>query len=132
VPFPPLDASASDPSVPFERKISGRPCVGGNPGRAAHQRRKEIFVKRPTQPQAVRLCPALPRAFRARRASLRSYLRMEPTGPVQNGRGASERRFPFPLNRLFSSWFVVPTGIPPSRPCLPAFLVDASDRTSYI
>jgi len=40
VPFPSRDASASDLSVPFERKISGRPCVGGNPCRAAHQRKR--------------------------------------------------------------------------------------------
>jgi hypothetical protein len=54
--------------------------VGGNPDRTAHRRRKEIFIKRPTQPQAVRLCPALPRAFRARRASLRSSVRRESSG----------------------------------------------------
>jgi hypothetical protein len=78
------------------------------------------------------LVPGSSRVFRARRASLRSSARREPTGPVQNGRRAGEGRFALALNRLFSSWLVVPTGIPPSRPCLPAFLVDASDRTSYI
>ncbi len=39
VPVSSLGASASDLSVPFERKISGRLCVGGDPGRAAHPRR---------------------------------------------------------------------------------------------
>jgi hypothetical protein len=28
---------ASDPAIHFASKISGRPCVGGNPGRAAHK-----------------------------------------------------------------------------------------------
>ena len=37
--FPSLGTSAADLSVPCERKISGRPCVGPNPGRAAHRRK---------------------------------------------------------------------------------------------
>jgi hypothetical protein len=70
--------------------------------------------------------------FRPRRASLRSYARTEPTGPKPTRPEKGRARLATPLNRLFSSRLVVPTGIPPSRPCLGAFLVDASDRTSYI
>jgi hypothetical protein len=40
-----LGTVASDVSVPLVRKISGRPCVGGHHGRAAHQRRKNVIIK---------------------------------------------------------------------------------------
>jgi hypothetical protein len=38
MPFASEGTFASDPAIQFVSKISGRPCVGGNPGRAAHQR----------------------------------------------------------------------------------------------
>ncbi len=53
-------------------------------------------------PEAVRWCPVLPEAFRARRASLRSSLRRKSPGPRRNERGAGKGRFALPLNRLFS------------------------------
>ncbi len=49
------------------------------------------------------LVPGLSKAFRARRASLRSSARSRSPGPVRNQRGAGEGRFTFLLNRLFSS-----------------------------
>jgi len=48
------------------------------------------------------LCPALPKAFRARRASLRSSLRKEPTGPLAELAWDGRGRFASPLKRLFS------------------------------
>jgi hypothetical protein len=151
---PSRDRDAPDPSVHFARKIPGRPCVDGNPRRAAHPRKGRSYLTRPSYdywqlvfdsfpsgesmpctaerrlflnhensrpdrrsdcawgidptchkswPQALRWCPALPKAFRARRASLGSSARGEPTGSVQTGRKSGRGRFAFPLNRLFSS-----------------------------
>ena len=44
-PCPSGRTAVSDPSVQRASKIPGRPCVGGNPGRTAHQRRKNISIR---------------------------------------------------------------------------------------
>jgi len=38
-----VSTAVSDASVPLARKIPGRPCVGGNPCRAAHQRKRRSY-----------------------------------------------------------------------------------------
>jgi hypothetical protein len=140
-PCPSGRTAVSDPSVQRASKIPGRPCVGGNPGRTAHQRTKNISIRHgsrfapkrwkrwrvpaatrqreprdeahvgyrlrrqgriKSRPQALRLCPALPGVFRARRASLRSSARTEPTGPKPTHPQKRRARLAFPLNRLFS------------------------------
>jgi len=98
VPFSSLGVSASDLSVPFERKISGRPCVGGNPGRAAHQRRKKILTQR-TPPEAVRLCPVLPESSGHVCSYPQTDRRIRRRGSLCVERPHHSRT----LNRLFSS-----------------------------
>jgi hypothetical protein len=44
-PCPSGRTAVSDPSVQRASKIPGRPCVGGNPGRTAHQRTQNISIR---------------------------------------------------------------------------------------
>jgi hypothetical protein len=44
-PCPSGRTAVSDPSVQRASKIPGRPCVGGNPGRTAHPRTKNISIR---------------------------------------------------------------------------------------
>jgi hypothetical protein len=126
VPFCSVGAFVSDPSIPCESRSPGRPCVPGNPRGAGHTRRKKILIEllgriKRTPAAGGPLVPGSSRAFRARRASRRSYWRSKSPGPVRIRRGVGEGRFAFLLNRLFSCriWRLMrkgDVGTPTSKP----------------
>jgi len=104
---PSARTTVAGPSVPLASKISGRPCVGGNPGRTAHQRRKNLSIRpggksHPVPAEGPPLVPGSSRSFPGTQGLPEIFLATGTDGSAPELTGNEKGRFAFALNRLFS------------------------------